>query len=421
MPSERTALDLIRAAGLLADGPVAWSQPARSRNSGIFLVELPRGLEAAPIETRSIAAWLQRVPDLRLDGERPTQAELTARLGSFWLPNQRVLYVGRSNKSLNGRVGALYATELGHRRPHPGGYWLKTLQSLDQLRIWWADTDAPEEYEDAILSLFAESVPVADRGTLPAGQPVMPWAVLENATGEKRETGLTNAFIDPPEAGAGTTSSAGAGAKSASRSATGGRPSATSRTTATRTSTTRTTASRNGATSSRASGTRSTTSRAKASTSSSQVQETHLTADGLAALEAELEQLRTVRRPEVILRVKNARELGDLRENAEYQEARNEQSFLEGRIQAIENMLRSAVVIEKDHTGEVILGSHVLVEHDGEQMTFHIVGSTEADPANGKISNASPVGRALMGHRAGSTVVAELPGRSVDYRIVEVR
>jgi transcription elongation factor GreA len=151
-----------------------------------------------------------------------------------------------------------------------------------------------------------------------------------------------------------------------------------------------------------------------------QLQETHLTADGLAALETELDQLRTVRRPEVILRVKNARELGDLRENAEYQEARNEQSFLEGRIQAIENMIRSAVVIEKDHTGEVILGSHVLVEHGGEQMTFHIVGSTEADPASGRISNASPVGRALMGSRAGSTVVAELPGRSVDYRIVEV-
>ncbi len=405
MPSERTALDLIRAAGLLADGPVAWNQQARSRNAGIFVVELPRGVEAAPIETRSIAAWLQRVPDLHLDGEHPTQAELTARLGSFWLPNQRVLYVGRTSKSLNGRVGALYATELGHRRPHPGGHWLKTLQSLDQLRVWWADTDAPEEYEDAILSLFAETVPVADRGTLPPDQPVMPWAVLETATGEKRETGITNAFIEAPDGGAGATSTTGTGSKT-----TAGRRAAAGRTGST---------TRSATTSSRTSTTRSPSSRSKP-TPQSQAQETHLTADGLVALETELEQLRTVRRPEVILRVKSARELGDLRENAEYQEARNEQSFLEGRIQAIENMLRSAVVIETRRDGEVVLGSTVRVAIGDEEMDFHIVGSTEADPANGRISNASPVGKALIGHRAGQTVTAQLPGREVEYRILEV-
>jgi transcription elongation factor GreA len=410
MPSERTALDLIRAAGLLADGPVAWGQPARSKNPGVFIVELPRGVEQAPIETRSIAAWLQRVPDLRLDGEHPTQAELTARLGSFWLPNQRVLYIGKTSKSLNGRVGALYATELGHRRPHPGGHWLKTLQPLDQLRVWWADTDAGEEYEDAIRSMFAESIPVADRGTLPANAPVLPWAVLDSTTGGKRDTGITNWFIDPPEAGPGAATTAGKSARTAT-----GRP----RTTGRSTSTTRSTSSRTGTSTSRSSSTRSTTSRAK-STSATQVVETHLTAEGLAALEAELDQLRTVRRPEVILRVKNARELGDLRENAEYQEARNEQSFLEGRIQAIENMLRSAVVIEQRRDGEVVLGSTVRVAMGEDEMDFHIVGSTEADPANGRISNASPVGKALLGHRAGETVTAQLPGREVDYRIIEV-
>jgi transcription elongation factor GreA len=122
----------------------------------------------------------------------------------------------------------------------------------------------------------------------------------------------------------------------------------------------------------------------------------------------------------VILRVKNARELGDLRENAEYQEARNEQSFLEGRIQAIENMVRSAVVIETRRDGDVVLGSTVRVAIGDEEMDFHIVGSTEADPANGRISNASPVGKALLGHRAGDTVTAQLPGREVEYRILDV-
>ena len=127
---------------------------------------------------------------------------------------------------------------------------------------------------------------------------------------------------------------------------------------------------------------------------------THLTADGLKALESELEEMRTVTRPEVILRVKAARELGDLRENADYEAARNEQSFLEGRIRSLEQMVRSAVVIELDRTGEVMLGSTVRVDMDGDEVTFHIVGSTEADPANGRISNQSPIGKAILGHRA---------------------
>jgi transcription elongation factor GreA len=130
--------------------------------------------------------------------------------------------------------------------------------------------------------------------------------------------------------------------------------------------------------------------------------------------------LRTISRPEVVLRVKNARELGDLRENADYEAARNEQSFLEGRIRTIEQMLKTAVVIGADHTGEVMLGSTVRVEVDGDEMTFRIVGSTEADPAHGWISNVSPVGKALVGHAAGEDVAVTLPGGTSSYRIIEV-
>ena len=128
-----------------------------------------------------------------------------------------------------------------------------------------------------------------------------------------------------------------------------------------------------------------------------------------------------MQRPEVILRVKLARELGDLKENADYTAARNEQSFLEGRIQALEQMLKHAQVIDADHTGEVVLGSTVEVLVEGDASTFHIVGSTEADPSSGRISNASPVGRALMGHRAGDTVEIVTPARTLHYRIVDVR
>ena len=186
--------------------------------------------------------------------------------------------------------------------------------------------------------MFAESVapaPIAERCR--ADQPVLPWAVLETATGDKRETGITNAFIDDAGAGAGAPSRP---ARAPTRpTARGQRPDA-------RTGQSRATGTRPDRTTSRRRRARDATTASRAGDAASQAQETHLTAEGLTTLEAELEQLRTFERPEVILRVKTARELGDLRENAEYEEARNEQSFLEGRIQAIENMVRSAVVIE---------------------------------------------------------------------------
>lgn len=133
----------------------------------------------------------------------------------------------------------------------------------------------------------------------------------------------------------------------------------------------------------------------------------------VAVLERELKM-------ELPKEIQRARELGDLRENADYQAARNEQSFLEGRIQALEQMLKHAQVIDADHTGEVILGSTVRVLAEGEETLLHIVGSTEADPARGRISNASPVGRALMGHRAGDRVEVLTPARTLHYQIVEV-
>jgi transcription elongation factor GreA len=400
VPNDPTALELLRASSLMPDGPVTWGQPVRSRNPGVFVVELPAPLDSAPLDKAAIRTWLERVPSLRLDGEYPTVQELAARLSSFWLPRQRVLYVGRTSKSLNGRVGAAYATRLGDKRPHSGGYWLKTLQGLDQLRVWWAETEAPEEYEDALVALFAEGVPVVDRGTQPAGSPLLPWAVLETVTGDRRETGITDQFAEETDA---TRAAAAATAKSAlaARAKVGA---AAAR------------ASAGGATTRKPAATR----RAGAAKAGKADDATHVTAEGLKGLEDELEELRTVKRPEVILRVKSARELGDLRENADYEAARNEQSFLEGRIRSLEQMIRSAVVIAPDRTGEVTLGSTVRVDIDGDVMTFHIVGSTEADPATGRISNSSPVGRALMGHRTGQEVVAQLPGREVRYRIVEV-
>jgi len=134
--------------------------------------------------------------------------------------------------------------------------------------------------------------------------------------------------------------------------------------------------------------------------------------------------LTTVKRPEVILRIKTAKELGDLKENADYTSAREEQSFLEGRIANIEGMLRTAVVIEAPGAdGRVHLGSEVSVEEvegDGEVVVYRIVGSTEAKPAEGRISNSSPVGRALIGRSVGEVVAVATPRGAVEYRIVAI-
>ncbi len=151
---------------------------------------------------------------------------------------------------------------------------------------------------------------------------------------------------------------------------------------------------------------------------------THITAEGLIALENELEELTTLRRPEVIARIKSARELGDLSENADYEAARKEQSFLEGRILQIEQMIKYAQII--DTTGEggstVVMGSTVVVETDrhGEE-TFQIVGSAEADASSGKISFTSPIGKALIGHRAGEMVRVQVPAGTMDFKVVEVK
>ncbi len=147
----------------------------------------------------------------------------------------------------------------------------------------------------------------------------------------------------------------------------------------------------------------------------------HLTTDGIARLEAELNVLTTQKRPEVIGRIRAAKELGDLKENADYTSAREEQSFLEGRVQAIERQLRDAVVIQAPAAGSRVgLGSVVTVETDGEQMRLEIVGTTESSPKDGRISGSSPVGRALLKGAVGDEVTVQSPSGPIGYRIVAI-
>ena len=148
---------------------------------------------------------------------------------------------------------------------------------------------------------------------------------------------------------------------------------------------------------------------------------TYLSAEGEQALRNELAELIGVRRPEIATRIHDAKEHGDLSENAEYEEAKNEQAFVEGRIAQIEAMLKTAVIIEAGGTDHVALGSTVELESPDGRETFTIVGSAEARPAAGRISNESPVGRALLGKRAGDEVVVHLPnGTDSTYTIKSI-
>ena len=149
---------------------------------------------------------------------------------------------------------------------------------------------------------------------------------------------------------------------------------------------------------------------------------TYLTAEGKQKLEEELDYLVNVRRREVAEFIRLAKEEGDLSENSAYDEAKLNQGFVEGRIQTIQAQLRNAVIIEKNgNSDEVHLGSQVTVEEEGVgKETYFIVGSAEADPLNGKISNESPIGRALLGAKVGDTVRAETPGGEVAFKVVKI-
>lgn len=350
----------MRSLGLSVDGPARWGTPVASQAAGLFVVELPSAPAAAPLDASAIRRWLERVPTLSLDGKRPTVAELSRALGNQWLAGQPVLYVGRSAKSIGARLAGMYATPLGDTKPNGNGHWLKTLANPGEVRVWWSETPAHEEYEDALLEALGAR-PWANHAfegslrtdLLPkqTSRPTKPARTQARKPAVRR---VTEKIVAPPKTAAAVLSRA-----------------------------------------------------------------------GHKRLSAELAELRTLTRPQIIARVKAARELGDLKENGDYEYARKEQSFVEGRIQALEQLLRTGTVLAKGapagEADKVRLGSTVEVEHDGERLKYVIVNTAEANPAKGRLSNSSPVGRALLGAAAGDEVTVQSPGGSVGYKVIKVR
>jgi transcription elongation factor GreA len=429
-----SAASLLREIGLRPDGPVLWGRPLTTRAAGLYLVELPEALPRPPIEFTRVGKWTERVPALRLDGERPTSKALAARIASLWLSSSAVLYAGATAGSLGGRVLALAHHVLGDRRPHADGHWLHLLLGMERARIWFAETDAPEEAFDAVLDAFGAAVGPSIPQGRPAGALILPWANLRRPTGERQVTGITGSVLPgeavptpPPTRRVDVPPGDAEGARGGERGIERG--SGTVRRTQARVPASdqasgRPAADRGAAI---AKARLQPTVRAPRATTpkvvppSARSVPVPLTADALARLEVELDELSRVKRPDVVARIKAARELGDLRENAEYQAAREEQSFLEGRIRLLEERKRNAVLIDESGGDRARIGSTVVLEHDGETIVYSLVGSAESDPAAGRLSVDSPVGAALLRAVAGDDVEVKTPRGAVRYRVVEVR
>jgi transcription elongation factor GreA len=404
MPDDRSAPALLREVGLLPDGPGTWGRPVRHPAPGVFLVELPAPLATPPLDLSLVGKWLEHVPELRLDGARPTSRDLLHRLAAFWLPSQPVLLVGSSTGSVAGRLSSMAKTVPGDRKPAWTGFWLHFLRNLPELRLWWAATNAPEEYEDALIDAFAAGVPTHEKELVPGAGMAMPWATLRTPSGIRKPTGIANPLLPEvkapePKAVQRIVTLPPAEADGARDEAKRGRRPAPGR----------------------GAGRVASAAAYAAQGSPRKVTEpVQLSPEGMARLQAELDGL-VAQRPEVIRRIATAREHGDLKENAEYHAAREEQGFLEGRIKSLEAKLKVAVVVAPTERGAYVgLGSRVRVNANGEETVLQVVSSAEANSREGRISSISPVGAALMSRRVGDQVTILTPGGELHYEVLEI-
>ena len=184
------AAAMLRRAGLQPEGPVPWGTPALTRVPGVYIVELPAPLGAAPIATGAVRAWIRRVPTVTVDGSPATGTALAARLAAFWVPSARVVYIGQASGPVQGRVRAYYRTPLGDRAPHAGGHWIKTLSCLEECLVWSAATNDYDDAERELLDDFPRTVPAAERRALHDPALVLPFANLKDGHGRVKAHGI---------------------------------------------------------------------------------------------------------------------------------------------------------------------------------------------------------------------------------------
>ena len=342
---------------------------------------------------------------------RPTSKDLQQRLASFWLPDQPVVYIGSTTGSVAGRIAAIVKTVPGDAKPAASGLWLHFLRNPGDLRVWWAATDAPEEYEDALLEAFAAGITDADRAAVGKG--------VRGRGRERAAVGRPPVTVGDPQGDGDRQPAAGRGqaARAQGRVAdrgVSGRPRPTAPGTR-----------RSGLAARRPAGAwagwrRPPAYAAQGSPRKPPPEPVLVSAEGLERLQAELAGL-LAERPGVIKRIATAREHGDLKENAEYHAAREEQGFLEGRIKALEAKLKVAQVVAPTERGaRVELGSHVT--RRGRRRRVDAPGRRlgRGEQPRGPDLSVSPVGAALMGRRVGDAVTIVTPGGEIRYKVLAI-
>ena len=190
--------DLLKQVGLQWTGVVQWGEPVPSLKQGVYLLSLASRCDQnpvitgdAPVDRREVAGWLARVPSFKLDGRsEPSPDDVVQRLGEFWLRDESILYIGKTDRALRKRVNEYYGTNLGNRSPHRGGHWIKTLSVLHDTFVHYAETPRPEESEGDLLRAFIAGVRSSARETLRDPERPFPFANLEFPKGVRKKHGF---------------------------------------------------------------------------------------------------------------------------------------------------------------------------------------------------------------------------------------
>ena len=332
---------------------------------------------------------------------------------SFWLPDQPVLHIGSTPGSVAGRVAAIAKTVPGDAKPAASGLWLHFLRNLGRpAGLVGGDRRARGVRGRAARGVRGRDHRRRPRGRRPRARPARPPASCRGpCCGHRRAIAQGDGHHEPAAPrGQGARAAAG----DADRPVPAGRGGRRAGTRPSAPAARRPAAAPGGSR-------RRPAYAAQGSPRKPPPEPVLVSAEGLERLQAELAGL-LAERPGVIKRIATAREHGDLKENAEYHAAREEQGFLEGRIKALEAKLKVAQVVAPTERGaRVELGSRVKLDEDGEEtVELQVVGSAEANSREGRISSVSPVGAALMGRRVGDAVTIVTPGGEIHYRVLEI-
>lgn len=190
--------ELLESQSLKLTGKVKWGQNFHSSHRGIYLISLSKDefsnggiIPKAPISHERIDFWLNKVPSFELDNKKYPKADLVVeRLSRFWLPDENILYIGMTNATLSVRVSQYYSTELGEKRPHAGGHWLKTLSNLSELYVYYSECDNPENIEINLLDFFIKHVSKNSLNLLYDSSIVLPFANLKHPTRGRKSHGI---------------------------------------------------------------------------------------------------------------------------------------------------------------------------------------------------------------------------------------